>query len=213
MKLLADKFESEEDNNEGRQESNNSARSESNTESSSSEQTRSVHYIKNCKDYYEILNVSKSATEIEIKKQYRKLALQFHPDKNKSPGAAEAFKAIGNAFAVLSDPEKRRKYDHMGHPDNYEGIRRRQNGYDYTRGYEEEINPEEIFNMFFGGGFPSRNVYMYRSAPMYQRASQESQASSGYTVLLQIMPILLFICISLLSTFVPDNPYSLTRSK
>ena len=186
--------------------------------SSSNEQAKTLDYIKNCKDYYEILAISKTATEVEIKKQYRKLALQYHPDKNKAPGASEAFKAIGNAFAVLSDPEKRRRYDQIGPEENYEGVRRRRshaNGFDYTRGFEEEFNPEEIFNMFFGGGFPSRNVYVYRNGHMYNRASSsntESQASPGYSVLLQIMPILLFICISLLSTFVPDTPYSLNRS-
>ncbi|KAH9389759.1 DnaJ (Hsp40), sub B, member 12 [Tyrophagus putrescentiae] len=196
----------------------------SSASSSTGEQSRtSVDYVKSCKDYYEILGVPKTATEAEIKKQYRKLALQFHPDKNKAHGAAEAFKAIGNAFAVLSDPDKRRKYDQIGHQDGYENIRRRHSnnsGFDYTRGFDEEFNAEEIFNMFFGGGFPSRNVYVYRNGHMYQRASHhgggggggDSQASPGYSVLLQIMPILLFICISLLSTFVPDTPYSLSRS-
>ena len=56
--------------------------------------------IRSCHDYYEILGVNKSASETELKKSYRKMALQFHPDKNKAPGAGEAFKAIGNAFAV-----------------------------------------------------------------------------------------------------------------
>lgn len=211
--ILAEKYQHEEETSHTTTE-NNSAK-EPSGEASSSEQTKSLNYIKNCKDYYEILGVTKTATEVEIKKQYRKLALQFHPDKNKTPGASEAFKAIGNAFAVLSDPEKRKKYDQMGNTDSFEGVRRRQaNGFDYTRGYNEEFNPEEIFNMFFGGGFPTRSTYVYRNGHMYQRAStNESQASAGYTVLLQIMPILLFICISLLSTFVPDNPYSLSRSK
>ena len=60
------------------------------------------------------LGVSKQATDSELKKSYRKMALQFHPDKNKAPGADEAFKAIGNAFAVLSDAEKRKQYDLYG---------------------------------------------------------------------------------------------------
>lgn len=59
------------------------------------EQAEAVRRIKKCKDYYEILMVSKDATDTEIKKQYKKLALQLHPDKNHYPGAAEAFKAIG----------------------------------------------------------------------------------------------------------------------
>ncbi len=66
----------------------------------SSEQVDAVKKIRKCKDYYEILGVSKDASESDLKKAYRKLALQFHPDKNNAPGAGEAFKAIGNAFAV-----------------------------------------------------------------------------------------------------------------
>lgn len=56
--------------------------------------------IKKCKDYYEILGVSKEATEAELKKQYKKLALQFHPDKNRAPGASEAFK--GNCATLCT---------------------------------------------------------------------------------------------------------------
>ncbi len=59
--------------------------------------------------------MNKEANETDLKKSYRKLALQFHPDKNKAPGAAEAFKAIGNAFAVLSDSEKRRQVRRTNH--------------------------------------------------------------------------------------------------
>ena len=66
-----------------------------------SEQLEAVKRIRKCQDYYEILGVSKEASEdASLKKAYRKLALQFHPDKNHAPGAGEAFKAIGNAFAV-----------------------------------------------------------------------------------------------------------------
>ncbi|KAI2804708.1 DnaJ (Hsp40), sub B, member 12 [Blomia tropicalis] len=220
---LSEKFQNNEDvprSSTGDDSSYRETPNGASSSSSNSEQSRSVDYIKNCKDYYEILGVSKTATDTEIKKQYRKLALQFHPDKNKTSGAGEAFKAIGNAFAVLSDAEKRRKYDQIGSHEAYENVRRRHsNGYDYSRGFDEEFNPEEIFNMFFGGGFPSRNVYVYRNGHMYHRTSSrggggsgDSQASPGYSVLLQIMPILLFICISLLSTFVPDNPYSLSRN-
>lgn len=78
-------------------------------------------------------------------------------------GAAEAFKAIGNAFAVLSDKDKRRQYDVYGAEDQ---IRQRSNARssyfeeDYSRGFDSDISAEEIFNMFFGGGFPSGNVYV-----------------------------------------------------
>ena len=63
------------------------------------------------KDYYAILNLSKNANESDIKKAYRKLALKFHPDKNKDPGAEEKFKEISEAYEVLSDKEKRSVYD------------------------------------------------------------------------------------------------------
>ena len=59
------------------------------------------------KDYYSVLGVSKGATDDELKKAYRKMALKFHPDKNQSPGAEEKFKQIGEAYDVLSDPKKR----------------------------------------------------------------------------------------------------------
>jgi len=66
------------------------------------------------KDYYKILGVGRNATEKEIKQAYRRLARQYHPDVNKSPGAEERFKEINEAHQVLSDAEKRRKYDQLG---------------------------------------------------------------------------------------------------
>ena len=68
------------------------------------------------KDFYQVLGVNRDASDSEIKKAYRKLAIQFHPDKN--PGnkeAEEKFKEISAAFDILKDPEKRSKYDQFGH--------------------------------------------------------------------------------------------------
>lgn len=62
------------------------------------EQNEAVKRIKKCKDYYEILGITKDATDSDIKKAYRKLALEVHPDKNKAPGSVEAFKALGKLF-------------------------------------------------------------------------------------------------------------------
>lgn len=67
------------------------------------------------RDFYDILGVSKTASQAEIKSAYRKKALEFHPDRNKSPEAAEKFKEASSAYEVLSDPKKRQTYDQFGH--------------------------------------------------------------------------------------------------
>uniref|UniRef100_A0A671SP81 J domain-containing protein n=1 Tax=Sinocyclocheilus anshuiensis TaxID=1608454 RepID=A0A671SP81_9TELE len=111
--------------------------------------------IKKCKNYYEVLGIRKDANDEELKKAYRKLALKFHPDKNHAPGATEAFKskAIGNAYAVLSNPDKKRQYDVSGAEDHSSPSYNAHGGFDFHRGFESDITPEELFNMFFGGVF------------------------------------------------------------
>ncbi|MGZ4164983.1 MAG: DnaJ domain-containing protein, partial [Tumebacillaceae bacterium] len=66
------------------------------------------------RDYYEVIGVSKDAAPDEIKKAYRRLARQYHPDVNKDPSAAEKFKQITEAYEVLTDPERRQRYDMFG---------------------------------------------------------------------------------------------------
>ena len=63
------------------------------------------------KDYYNILGVDKKSSKDDIKKAYRKLSMQYHPDRNSEPGAEEKFKAVAEAYEVLSDDQKRQKYD------------------------------------------------------------------------------------------------------
>src|SRR4029077_20670756 len=98
------------------------------------------------KDYYKILGVSKSATQDEIKKAYRKLALKYHPDRN--PGdkkAEEAFKELAEAYEVLSDAEKRPRYDQFGHAAVGGATVQ---GHPGAGGYHD---PFDIFEQVFGG--------------------------------------------------------------
>lgn len=97
------------------------------------------------RDYYEVLGVDKSSSSDQIKSQYRKLALKFHPDRNKSPDAQEHFKEISEAYAVLSDSSKRELYDQHGH----EGVDGRYSTEDIFRGAGGNFN--DIFNDLFGG--------------------------------------------------------------
>ena len=108
------------------------------------------------KDYYEVLGVQKGATKEQIKDAYRKLALQFHPDRNKAPEAEARFKEISEAYAVLSDDEKRRQYDAYGR----EGVYQRYSQEDLFRGVDfgeffrgmGGFGFDDIFSQFFGGG-------------------------------------------------------------
>ena len=108
----------------------------------------------NKKDYYEVLGVSKTATDEEIKRAFRKLAKQYHPDINKEPGAEEKFKEIGEAYAVLSDATKRRQYDQFGHAAFQNGA-----GAGGASGFQGfnmgDIDLEDILGDLFGGGFSS----------------------------------------------------------
>jgi len=99
------------------------------------------------KSLYETLGVSESATEAEIKKAYRKLARQYHPDVNKDPEAEDKFKEVNAAYEVLSDKEKKAQYDAYG--DQMFGG---QNFHDFARGQGANVDLDEILRQMFGGG-------------------------------------------------------------
>ncbi|MBI5788725.1 MAG: DnaJ domain-containing protein [Candidatus Schekmanbacteria bacterium] len=111
-------------------------------------------------DYYQLLGVDKSAAEEQIKKAYRKLAMKYHPDRNKGDKAAEEhFKKINEAYAVLSDKEKRRQYDTFG----TEGFQQRFTQEDIFRNFNVDdlfqdtgFGNEDIFNLLFGRGTKKR---------------------------------------------------------
>jgi molecular chaperone DnaJ len=92
------------------------------------------------RDYYDVLGVSRSANEAEIKKAYRKLAIQFHPDKNPDDSSAEEkFKEAAEAYEILSDNQKRQRYDQFGHA----GM-----GGGGGQGYGGGMNMDDIFSQF-----------------------------------------------------------------
>jgi len=153
------------------------------------------------RDFYEVLGVSKTASEEELKKAYRKLALEWHPDRNKAANANEKFKEINEAYAVLSNKEKRATYDQFGHsafaPGSgggagqgpFGGGYRQQGPFSYSYssggnpfgGGEDFIDPFDIFEQFFGGGFGGGGRRARQQRNVYEIAITFMEAIKGVT--------------------------------
>lgn len=114
--------------------------------------------VQNKRDYYEILGVGKSASPQDIKKAFRRLARQNHPDVNRSPDAAEKFKEINEAYEVLSDENKRARYDRFGHA----GV---SGDGGFGAGFDGFGSVADIFEEFFGGGFGTAGTRRRRQGP------------------------------------------------
>jgi DnaJ-class molecular chaperone len=147
-------------------------------------------------DYYQVLGVSKNSSKQELKSAYRKLALKWHPDKNKEKGAEQKFKEINQAYETLSDPKKKEMYDQVGHSAYANGGARAgaagQNPYGGQGGYYSNVggqsvnfdfggvDPFDIFEQFFGGQSPygrSRQTRQPRS--VYQMKISFLEAARG----------------------------------
>jgi DnaJ-class molecular chaperone len=124
------------------------------------------------KDYYSVLGLVRGASEDDIKKAYKKMALKYHPDKNKSPGAEDKFKEVAEAYDVLSDKDKKEIYDKYGEEGLKSGASSGGGGHGGNFSYSFTGDPHEIFRNFFGsddstkffmGGGPgnSRSQHMF----------------------------------------------------
>lgn len=181
------------------------------------EQVEIVREIKKKqKDYYQMLGLEKSCTVEDVRKAYRKLSLKVHPDKNKAPGAEEAFKAVSKAFQCLSNEENRKRYDLVGsdEPVTHRRATTRHRGY-YD---EDEFDADEIFRNFFYGGMapattPFGTFHFQMGRQHGHRGGHGSGAGAGgspFRMLIQILPVILL----LLMNFLPssDPIYMLSRT-
>eukprot|EP00455_Lapot_gusevi_P046584 TRINITY_DN6153_c0_g2_i1.p1 TRINITY_DN6153_c0_g2~~TRINITY_DN6153_c0_g2_i1.p1 ORF type:complete len:400 (+),score=63.90 TRINITY_DN6153_c0_g2_i1:62-1261(+) len=205
---------------------------EAKKENYTEEQLALVKKVNKTKDYYEILGLSKDATESDVKSSYKKLALKLHPDKNKAPGSVEAFKAVKSAYDCLLDPEKRRHYDQFGveedspppPPHAHRGA------YYATYGHPQEFTAEDLFNMFFGGvppgAMPRRRTryyqehdyhgYQHHHQQQQQQQQQHRQQQGQPPPLLGsfvfLIPFLLILLMSFLNAPAHEEPFSLDKT-
>ncbi|GAX85030.1 hypothetical protein CEUSTIGMA_g12450.t1 [Chlamydomonas eustigma] len=176
-------------------------------------------------DLYAILGISKTASEDEIKKAYRKLALKLHPDKNVAARAEDAFKALTKAFSCLSDPDKRAYYDRTGFESTAAAqaaaSEQRNAGRGGSQGmyYQEDFDPEQIFNMFFGGMHPhARGFRTHFGGTAARRQQQQQQQAApertptqtAFMGIMQFLPVILLLLFSFFSSSGPT--YSLSKS-
>lgn len=180
------------------------------------EHVQLIRQINKQKEYYAILGVEKTCSVEEIRKAYRKLSLKVHPDKNKAPGAEEAFKKVSKAFKCLSEEDSRRQYDQTGLVDEFEynqqhNVRRRRRR-TTTDFYDDDFDPDEIFRAFFGQDmFRTAQVYRTRGTGTQQRTDFNGRGSaSNVMMLLQLVPFLLILLLAYLPFSEPE--YSLQRN-
>lgn len=182
------------------------------------EQLEVVRQVKkHTRDYYQILGLEKDCTVEDVRKAYRKLSLKVHPDKNKAPGAEDAFKAVSKAFQCLSDAESRKRYDLVGSDEPVTHHRRASTARAYNGFYEDDFDPDEIFrNFFFGGMAPATTrqfgqfgTFHFRTGGMHAHAAQNSGGST-VRMLIQLLPVLLLLLLNFLPSSEPV--YSLSRS-
>lgn len=175
------------------------------------EQVTMVNRVIKCKDFYEVLGVSKESSDAQIKKAYKKLALQLHPDKNAAPGSVEAFKKVGKAVAVLTDAEKRKHYDLYG-PEEAVQQRRHQQHHGHSDYYDFDsfYSAEDVFNMYCNGGF--QNPYMNNARRFRRQYDDQREGGGEHQQMTFGLILMIIVVLSLTSFFRSDPVYSLSPS-
>ncbi|THH14978.1 hypothetical protein EW146_g5419 [Bondarzewia mesenterica] len=207
-----------------------------------------VKRVRGCKatEYYEILSLKRDCEDVEVKKAYRKLALALHPDKNGAPGADEAFKMVSKAFQVLSDSQKRAAYDrHGSDPESrFGGMSSSSPSPGFATspfsgggGFDGELSPEDLFNMFFGGagmggaafgggpvfsasfgpgGFRTTRVHTSHA----RHRQQQAEPAGPRSIFVQLLPLIMLFAFSFLTALpnlfstppTPDPRFSFSPS-
>lgn len=158
--------------------------------------TQQIHHFHttrfNSKDYYKILNISKDASQKEIKNAYYQLAKKYHPDTNKDPESAKKFQEVSEAYECLSDESKRKQYDTFGSDPNTTGgsggFTDENNPFAGGRtgfqGFHSTIDPEELFKKVFGDlgfdMFKDRSDFSYQETDFGYQASQQVQMKLSF---------------------------------
>lgn len=175
------------------------------------EQMAIVRQVKRTKDYYEVLGLEKSCSVEDVRKAYRKLSLKVHPDKNKAPGAEEAFKTVSKAFQCLSNEENRKKYDLTGsdEPVYLQRSHSRAATQGFNGFYDADIDADEIFRNFFFGGMPPTTQFRHFDFRT-QRTGDQGSGGFHLRALIQLLPVILIILLQFLPSSEPL--YSLSRS-
>ncbi|XP_047094348.1 chaperone protein dnaJ 49-like [Lolium rigidum] len=198
----------------------------------SDENVRVVRDIRKKKDYYAILGVERSSSLEEIRKAYRRLSLKIHPDKNKAPGAEDAFKMVSKAFKCLGNDQSRKTYDQTGALEGHEfndqysnatrqrTARRRRQPRNGFYNYEEDIDPDEIFRSFFYGtqyhdnSFRAHNANRARGAARQEQQRREHPVQGGsvmnLTILVHVGVLLLFVLLAFIPVWQPE--YALQKT-
>jgi len=189
--------------------------SEGSSRAYTEEQITIVGQIKVKKDYYQILGLERGCTVEDVRKAYRKLSLKVHPDKNKAPGAEEAFKLVSKAFQCLSNEESRKRYDLLGSEEPaYTRVAARRHARGFDGFYDADVDAEEIFRNFFGGMAPAGAPFgfQFRAGGMGGPSFHQTQGDGGFNLRapIQILPVIILILLN----FLPSNDpvYSLSRS-